>query len=143
MRSNIIVDTGVLIAFLLPKDKFHTWAVKQFSEITAPAITNEAVITEACFLARRIHQGQATILKLVTQGYLVIPFALNQEIEAIEILMQRYISVPMSLADACLVRMSEIYENSKIITLDSDFTIYRKHKNQEIPVIMPLNHESA
>jgi predicted nucleic acid-binding protein len=51
--------------------------------------------------------------------------------------MQRYASVPMSLADACLVRMSEVYENSQIITLDSDFTIYRKQRNQTIPVIMP------
>ncbi|MCW6036378.1 PIN domain-containing protein [Spirulina subsalsa FACHB-351] len=140
MSPKIIVDTGVLIAFLLPKDKFHFWAVNQFSKITAPVITNEAVITEACFLARRIHQGPATILKLIKQGYLVIPFTLNQEIEAIESLMQRYISVPMSLADACLVRMSEMYEDSQILTLDSDFTIYRKHRNQTISIIMPLNN---
>lgn len=137
MRPKIIVDTGVLIAFLLPKDNFHSWAVNQLSKITAPVLTNEAVITEACFLARRIHQGQATILKLIKQGHLVIPFTLTQEIEAIENLMQRYVSVPMSLADACLVRMSEMYEDSQIITLDSDFKIYRKHRNQTIPSIMP------
>ncbi|MDJ1170103.1 PIN domain-containing protein [Roseofilum sp. BLCC_M154] len=140
MSTKVIVDTGALIAFLLPKDKFHTWAVTQFSNITAPVITNEAVITEACFLARRIHQGQATILKLIQQGHMVIPFSLNQEIEAVNDLMQRYASVPMSLADACLVRMSEIYEDSQIITLDSDFQIYRKHRNQTIPIIMPLNN---
>ncbi|MGL5196244.1 MAG: type II toxin-antitoxin system VapC family toxin [Chroococcales cyanobacterium] len=137
MSPKIIVDTGVLIAFLLPKDNFHSWAVNQFSKIPAPLITNEAVITEACFLARRIHQGQVTILKLIKQRHLVIPFTLTQEIEAIESLMQRYVSVPMSLADACLVRMSEIYEDSQIITLDSDFKIYRKHRNQTIPSIMP------
>ncbi|HBQ97724.1 MULTISPECIES: type II toxin-antitoxin system VapC family toxin [unclassified Roseofilum] len=140
MSRKVIVDTGALIAFLLPKDKFHTWAVTQFSNITAPVITNEAVITEACFLARRIHQGQATILNLIQQGHIVIPFSLNQEIEAVNELMQRYASVPMSLADACLVRMSEMYEDSQIITLDSDFQIYRKHRNQTIPIIMPLNN---
>ncbi len=140
MSLKIIVDTGVLIAFLLPKDKLHDWAVNQFSKITAPVITNEAVITEACFLARRIHQGQATILKLIKQGHIAIPFCVNEEIEAIEILIQRYISVPMSLADACLVRMSEMYEDSQIITLDSDFTIYRKHRNQAISLIMPAEN---
>jgi predicted nucleic acid-binding protein len=57
MSRSIILDTGVLIAFLMPKDKFHTWAVSQFSQITVPVITNEAVITEACFLAQRIHHG--------------------------------------------------------------------------------------
>ncbi|MDJ1178696.1 PIN domain nuclease [Roseofilum sp. BLCC_M91] len=69
MSTKVILDTGALIAFLLPKDKFHTWAVTQFSSITAPVMTNEAAIAEACFLARRIHQGQATILNLIQQGH--------------------------------------------------------------------------
>jgi predicted nucleic acid-binding protein len=137
MSRPILLNTGALIAFLMPKDKFHTWAVSQFSQIPAPVMTNEAVITEACFLAQRIHHGQQSILKLIKQGYITIPFTLNPEIEAIEDLTQRYASVPMSLADACLVRMSEIYEDSPILTLDSDFTIYRKHRNQSISVIMP------
>ena len=137
MNRSIILDTGVLIAFLMPKDKFHAWAVSQFSQITAPVITNEAVITEACFLAQRIHQGQETTLKLIKQRHITISFILNQEVEAIKTLMQRYDSVPMSLADAYLVRMSEIYEDSPILTLDNDFKVYRKHRNQPISVIMP------
>jgi predicted nucleic acid-binding protein len=95
------------------------------------------VITESCFLAQRIHNGQETILKLIQQGHITLPFILSQDLEAIETLMQRYASVPMSLADACLVRMSEMYDNSQVLTLDSDFTIYRKQRNQPIPVIMP------
>lgn len=138
MISNpIILDTGVLIAFLMPKDKFHPWAISQLSQITDPVITCKPVITEACFLAQRIHHGQSTILKLLKQGHIQIPFILNQEIEAIHNLMESYASVPMSLADACLVRMSEIYEDSSVLTLDSDFQIYRKHRNQNISVIMP------
>ena len=137
MTKTVILDTGVLIAYLMPKDKFHTWAVSELSQITSPVFTSEAVITEACFLAQRIHNGQKTILKLIRQGHIIIPFNLSQEIETIENLMQRYTSVPMSLADASLVRMSEMYNNTPILTLDSDFTIYRKHRNQTIPVIMP------
>ena len=137
MPRTIILDTGALIAFLMPKDKYHKWAVEQFSQITDPVITNEAVITEACFLAQRISNGQKTILKLIKQNLITVPFSLNQEIEVIESLMQRYENVPMSLADACLVRMSELNENSVIITLDSDIQIYRRHYKQIIPVIMP------
>ena len=141
MTKSVILDTGVLIAYLMPKDKFHAWAVSQLSQIiSSPVLTSEAVITEACFLAQRIHHGQETILKLIKQGHILIPFTLSQEIEAIENLMQQYASVPMSLADACLVKMSEIYDNSPILTLDSDFTIYRKHRNQTIPVIMPKDN---
>jgi len=130
MTLTIILDTGVLIAFLMPRDKFHAWAVAQLNQISAPVMTSEPIITEACFLAQRIYQGQETILRLIKQGHITIPFRLNQETEVIEKLMQRYASVPMSLADACLVRMSEIYDDSPILTLDSDFQIYRKHRNQ-------------
>ena len=51
--------------------------------------------------------------------------------------MAQYDSVPMSLADACLVRMAEANRNSVVVTLDSDFTIYRMHRNQPIPLLMP------
>jgi predicted nucleic acid-binding protein len=43
----------------------------------------------------------------------------------------------MSLADACLVRMAELYDASSVLTLDTDFRIYRKHGRQLIPIIMP------
>ena len=51
------------------------------------------------------------------------------------VLMSRYESVPMSFADACLVRMTEQIPNSAVMTLDSDFKIYRKHRNEAIAVI--------
>ena len=43
----------------------------------------------------------------------------------------------MSLADACLVRMAELYGNHDVCTLDSDFRIYRKHGRDPISLIMP------
>lgn len=137
MQKGIIIDTGVLVAFLMSRDKFHDWAVNSLTNIEYPLLTCEAVLTEVCFLLQRVHSGRDKALELVRQGYIDISFCLDQEIEAVEMLMQRYESVPMSLADACLVRMSEIYTNSAILTLDSDFIIYRKHRNQIIPLIMP------
>ena len=53
-----------------------------------------------------------------------------------EVLMKRYENVPMSLADACLVRMSELIPGSVILTLDSDFRIYRKNRNEAIDLII-------
>jgi predicted nucleic acid-binding protein len=52
-------------------------------------------------------------------------------------LVSRYIDVPMSLADACLVRLAEQDDASAVMTLDSDFRIYRKNGRQIIPTIMP------
>jgi predicted nucleic acid-binding protein len=137
MQKGIILDTGVLVAFLMPNDKFHQWAVASLTDIQYPVLTCEAVLTEVCFLLQRVYLGREKALQLVKQGYIKIPFCLSKEIETVEKLMPRYNSVPMSLADACLVRMTEIYTDASILTLDSDFRIYRKHRNQEISVIMP------
>jgi hypothetical protein len=51
--------------------------------------------------------------------------------------MARYRNVPMSLADATLVRLAELNDESRVFTLDADFRIYRRHRNQIIPVLMP------
>ncbi|MEL4895272.1 PIN domain nuclease [Crocosphaera sp. Alani8] len=63
MSNQIILDTGALIAFLMPKDKFHDWAVTQLTQTNSSLITCEGVITEACFLSQRIPKGQETIGK--------------------------------------------------------------------------------
>ena len=118
-------------------DKFHQWSVQTLNHVQYPILTCEPVLTEVCFLLQKIHLGREKVLQLVQQKYLEIPFYLSPEVESIRTLMQRYDSVPMSLADACLVKMAEIYTDASVLTLDSDFRIYRKHRNQIIPLIMP------
>ncbi len=62
---------------------------------------------------------------------------MEAEAEALKHLLRRYHDVPMDLADACLVRMTELYPNCTLLTLDSDFQIYRKHRREIISVIFP------
>ena len=88
-------------------------------------------------LLQRITSSKEIIFFFIDKGVVQIPFHLDEETQSIEKLLVRYQNVPISLADACLVRMSEIYAGSAILTLDSDFKIYRKHRNELIPVIMP------
>jgi predicted nucleic acid-binding protein len=133
----IILDTGFLVALLNRTEKYHSWVKSQLSKISSPMITCEPVITEACFLLQTIHGGEKAILDLVNRKKLQIPFVLTDESLLIQTLMQRYQSVPMSLADACLVRMTEIYSDSILLTLDSDFRIYRKNKNEIINLLTP------
>jgi uncharacterized protein len=131
-----IVDTGVLVAALDRQDTHHAWAKSVLLAVRTPAITCEAVITETLFLLSRISGGEQAVFGLLAKQVLNIDFALNAEHAAIAQLMQTYRSVPMSFADACLVRMSEMYPSHDVITLDSDFEIYRRNRNQPIPVIM-------
>jgi predicted nucleic acid-binding protein len=101
------------------------------------AHTCEAVIVEASHLLRRDTPGKRGLLELLTNGKLTIPFSLSAEIREVRSLIERYENVPMSLADACLVRMSELVPDCVVFTLDSDFRIYRRHKRQKIPLLMP------
>ena len=64
-------------------------------------------------------------------------FDLETEFESVAVLMRRYAEVPMDLADACLVRMSELQRDCKILTLGSDFKIHRRFGRQVIPLICP------
>jgi predicted nucleic acid-binding protein len=137
MKSKVILDTSPLVAFIDQGDNFHNWAIKTWKNLAVPLLTCEAVISESCFLLQRIHGGQEVVMSMLEAGVIKIPLRLDDEIATIRDLMKRYQDVPMSLADACLVRMSELITGSCVLTLDSDFLVYRKNKNQIIDLIIP------
>lgn len=133
----IIADTGVIVAYLDKRDEWHKWTYEQMKILPAPYSVCESVITESCFLLAHLHNGKKNVLEMLKAGFLEIVFSLSNEIEAVENLMQKYENVPMSLADACLVRMSELVDNSVVFTTDSDFHIYRKNGKKKIDLIIP------
>ena len=137
MKRDVILDTGPLVALLNPRDAYHEWATYQLADILPPLLTCEAVIAEACFLSTNYGKKPHTVLELMQDGFMTVSFQLNDEIEYLEKLMRKYADVPMALADACLVRMTEQYPRSTLLTLDSDFHIYRKHGRQSIPCLIP------
>lgn len=140
MIKTVVVDTGAIVAFLDRREQWHTWAQEQWKILPAPFSTGEAVVTEACFLMRHLPNGEQDVLTLVESGILLIDFSLSNDVDAVKILMKKYENVPMSLADACLVRMNETIENSIVFTLDSDFWIYRKNGKDTIPLVIPPEH---
>jgi len=135
--SVVIVDTGPLVAYLDRSDRDHNWAKETLMEITQPLLTCEAVIAEALFLLRRGGIEADGLLNMIKRGLLLPEFRLSEEIGAIQQLMKTYRNIPMSLADACLVRMAEVHESSKVMTLDSDFVVYRKSRRKVIPLLYP------
>ncbi len=137
MIGNVLLDTGPLIALINRNDQHHAWVAAQFNQILPPLLTCEAVLTEACHLAPRTGRPAEEPLRLLERGVLRLAFDLSDNFGHVASLMNRYASVPMSLADACLVRMSELVADSLVLTLDGDFRIYRRHKRQEIPVLLP------
>ncbi len=89
-------------------------------------------------LLRGAANGQTALLELNTAGTLVIAFALMAELAAVRRLVARYRDRPMSLADACLVRIAELFDEATVITVDRDFAVYRKNGRQAIPLVSPF-----
>jgi len=137
MKEVVLLDTGPLVAFLNRADRFHEWAKAQWERIRPPMLTCEAVLAEACFLIRKLPGGSQAIIELLNRGVIQIPFKLEEEAVSVGKLLGRYADVPMSLADACLVRMAERHANSYVLTLDWDFRIYRMHRRHIIPITTP------
>jgi uncharacterized protein len=104
---------------------------------TPSALNMRPVLTEACFLLTREGRGADAIFELLERKVIRIALSVQEEQQDRRTLMLRYRNRPMSLADACLVRLSEIHKSGEVFTLDSDFRIYRRHGNKVIPVLMP------
>ena len=102
-----------------------------------PLLTCEPVLTEAAFLLKRDGPDVDALFELLERGVIRISLAVQEAHSDVRALMHRYRNRPMSLADACLVRLSEIHPPGEVFTLDSDFRVYRRHGNKVIPVLMP------
>ena len=74
---------------------------------------------------------------MLAEDALRVSFELARQARAVLALVRRYANVPMSLADACLVRMSELIDGGVVFTLDGDFRIYRRHGRQKTPLVIP------
>ena len=135
--TRVVIDTGPVVALLNRRDRQHAWIRDVLDAVEPPIFTCEAVISEACFLLGRIRGGQDAVFALLSKDVLKIEFRMREEIDAVRGLMRKFENVPMSLADACLVRMTELDPQSMVLTLDSDFRVYRRNRRQAIPTIMP------
>jgi uncharacterized protein len=132
-----IVDTGPLVAFFDRAERRHRWVAERVEELDAPLLVCEPVLAEAMFLLARHAKAQDALFELLQNGALRVAFRIEEHVDALRKLLQKYRDTPMSLADACLVRMAEIHERHAVLTLDSDFLVYRKHGRVPLTLIHP------
>ena len=132
-----IVDTGPLVALFDRAERHHPWVAERFEELEAPLLVCEPVLAEAMYLLSRYPKAQDALLELIENGALRLAFQVNEHVAPLRKLLWKYRDTPMSLADACIVRMSEIHDRHAILTLDSDFLIYRKHGRAALTPISP------
>jgi predicted nucleic acid-binding protein len=131
------LDTGPLVAYLSRDDQYHDWAIGELQNATGRLITCEAVLTEAFFLLRNNSAQLAALDSMLCDGVSDVTFSLGREATSVMELRRSYESLPMSLADACVVRLSELHQHLHVLTVDSDFRIYRRNRRQTLPILIP------
>ena len=129
-----IADTGFLVAFANRNDHYHAWAVGLARGVTEPLLTCEAVLAETAFHL----QSVPLVLAMVADGLIEVAFDCRSQLGQLAMLADRYADRKPDLADLCLIRMSEIYPQHSVITVDrADFRIYRRNRRESIPLICP------
>ena len=108
---------------------------------TAVAIRRTAESSQTAVLSETSHllggRGEPSLAALLERRALIPGFDLGDELEPVLRLLQKYADVPMSLANACLVRMTETLADPIILTTDADFRVYRRHSRQVVPCVLP------
>ena len=135
MAVSALVDAGFLVALLSSRDANHRWAAAQTPRLPPPWMTCEAVLSETAHLLGG--RGTRSLASLLRRGALICRYRFADDMDAVLKLLEKYADVPMSFADACLVRMTETLNNPMLLTTDTDFRIYRRHGRQTIPCVLP------
>ena len=116
------------------KPTLKEWAKNTLASLPWPLITCEPVLTEAAHFLRTA----APLVEMVDSGELLLPFAVAEEASELMRILNAYHERKVALADACLLRMTELWRDSTVITIDTgDFSIYRRFGREPIRFIAP------
>jgi predicted nucleic acid-binding protein len=137
--TRVLLDTGPLIGYLNKNDQHHQWAIGCWSALFDPLWTCEAVLSEALFVLQSEGAGPEPILRLLERRTIRLDFTMEDHRPDVLRLLRKYQDRPMSLADACLVRMAEVTDACQVFTTDKDFLIYRRKGRHVIPLLSPFD----
>ena len=136
--KTVLLDTGPIVAYLSANDTHHAWAVAALGQLRPPLLTCEPVLAEAVYLLRGLSSGPARVFDLIRRGAVTVGFRLADELDPVQRVIAKYGPGRTDLADACLVRMSEVYADPVVVTIDSQFRdVYRRHGRKTIPTVLP------
>jgi len=136
--KNTLIDAGPLIALFNKSDKYHEKIKEFIKNYTGLLTTSWPVITEVCHMLDFNINAQIDFLKWIKLGGLKVEDIETEEIDKIIKLSEKYSDIPMDLADATLVVISERLGIKEIITIDSDYYIYRTTEKEMLINIFNL-----
>jgi predicted nucleic acid-binding protein len=136
-----LLDTGVIVALLDRSERQHRRCVEAVRSLERPLVTCEPVIAECCFLLRNVPGAQGAVMENVASGAFEIRFRLDRAAAKTKAILERYANVPADLADACLIAMAEELDTGDILSLDSDFEVFRWSRSRPFHLLIPLDHQ--
>jgi predicted nucleic acid-binding protein len=89
------------------------------------------------YLLSDLPKAQDALFGLLENGALRLALHIEEHVPALRTLHRKYRDRPMSLADACIVRMAELFDQCQVLTLDSDFSVYRRYGREPLDLIHP------
>ena len=128
--KNILIDAGPLIALFDKKDRYHEKAVEYLRNSPDRFVTSWPVITEVSHMLDFSVEAQIDFLQWCERGGLRIVDIESEELGRIIKLTQKYSNVPMDLADSTLVVLAERLDIKEIVTIDSDYYVYRTERKE-------------
>jgi predicted nucleic acid-binding protein len=130
-----ILDAGPLIAAINRDDRHHRWAREMLARIGPPFHSCPEAMAEAAAMTGR----PAAIVDMIHAGEIVLAFDLAAQAASVLKLLKKYADREMDLADACIVRMTELVRDCHVVTLDrTDFSVYRRNGRDLIPLVAPV-----
>lgn len=132
----VLIDSGPLIALFNPRDSYHNPVIKFMESFRGNLITTWPVITETVHLLSFSIQAQLNFLEWIYRGAIHIENLNTSDIEYMKERMNKYSDLPMDLADASLMCIAERKRIQNIISIDSDFSVYRTLKGKYLKNIM-------
>jgi predicted nucleic acid-binding protein len=134
LKVKKIADAGLIIAALDERDAHHGCAATLLGRESPPWLVCEPVLAE---IAASIGTPEP-VLEMLQVGDLELAFDLDENRSEVLALVRKYRDQEIDLADACVVRMSELYEDSVVYTVDrKDFIVYRRHGRRPVRCIFP------
>jgi predicted nucleic acid-binding protein len=139
--QNTLIDAGPIIALFNKRDSYHTRIIKFLENKNFRLCTTWPVVTEVCHILSFSVPAQINFLEWIRRGGLTVTEIKIEDLPSLIDFTKKHQDVPMDLADASLMIVAESLSINKIISIDTDFYIYRDIRKNYLKNIFLQDHD--
>ncbi len=137
MPRRAAIDSGPLIALFDASDKYHSNAVEFLKGYSGQLYSTIPVIAEVMYILSFSIKAQVNFMQWVVDGAIEMVEVDNDAFKRIIEMTKKYSDLPMDFADGSLVAICEKLRIKNVVSIDSDFYIYRTESKSAFKNIFP------